>query len=447
MEHKERMVHFDVSLGCTAQTLIGALADLNGNIDCVQRAFEAHGLAGVEVALRLEKSKTSTATVVDFGTFSPSPSNQFPLPKRGVNRRPFWARSKKPSVEKINPEPESESPVSAWQRNEPVTLVEIKQVLEEGHLKPIPQALALKVVNTLIQSLEKATGASAATSQLPGVECARILCQIIAFSELITELNPSAITATRVAMSFSDQDTDKRGWLLVLAEEIPTLDRNWPAPYSDCVGLAFLKTVVSRFGARGESVIETHGIGADSSNTHPHVTTRALRCHLPHIASRTDTTNTLQEAMPQVEVTAILGHGIDISDLLRRLHALGMRSVLTWQAFEGSTFPRVMLRGVISHAEVQTAVEAILVTGEATELSTHFIETQSLQQRTVSVPFGRGQKLKACRVNEWLWSGKVLRADPDANDLSQLVQSTGYAQDVLRADVLAAWRKWRQPSA
>jgi|GEM_PF-6775932 len=410
MQNKERMLHFDVSLGCTSQTIIDALADLNQS----------------------QSTKEFTRTEV-----APSPNTRF-------RPRPAWARNKSDDKEKQSPQKQSSPEFrSAWLRGETGTLLEVEKQLESLQSNPVAFAIATKVLATLKSSVAKSSGLAAEAILLPGLECAQIAQQTSMFAELIAAIDPSGITASKVAISFSNEvDSFHQGWLLTLAEEIPTIDRLWPAPYCDYLGLAFLKSVAVRFGALGESVIDRHGTGQTPPETFPRVTTRALLCSLPEFSSRVSS-HKHTPPLPLVEITATLGQSVNTADLLRRMQNIGCKSLLTWQAFEASTYPRMILRALVSHDSLDRTIELLLVTGEALQLMTTAVESPSLQQRVVSVPYGHRQKMRGCRVNESLWSGKVIRVDPDPDDLAQIVQETGFAQDIVRADILAAWRKWR----
>lgn len=466
-------LHLDVSLGATAAVIIGALADLKGDINCISQAFDACGLFDVEVVLRRDVINKTSGAFIDFvlscgDSLRHHTSSSVPVrfSKTSSFRKPIWARSKKLQLAQTQPQgltalaSEFEKKISkkspaaecfnSWTRGEPATFLEIHQIINESTMEAIAKALATKSVLLLTDSIGRLTNQEGNTILIPGRDAARYLCEIISFAQLIATLSPSSISATRVATSFhtgiptENNTLDPRNWVLALSQDMPSIDRAWPAPYCDPAGLALMQTVVSRYGTRGESILLRHGIGINNSNAAPFLVAKALLCAPTLISSRPDTSAPgFANLPPLTEISAVIGGGIDVADLLRRLTGLGLKSTHTWQVFESSTYPRLMLKGVIAHSESHLAIEALLVTGEATEVYTQLVESQSLQQRVVAVPFGREQKKQTCKVTEWLWSGKILRADPDTHDLAKLVKLTGHPQEVVRADVLAAWRKWR----
>lgn len=466
------ILHFDVSLGCTAEVLIGSLADLEGDVSVIKQGLKACGILGIAPFLRNESSRSVAGISIDFVLDSGmslkaiSKAKNTILPNKSFSkRRPFWVRTSLKKEEPYqglsseNRAKSSEVPLhgntlfGSWIRGEPATLAEMKNLIDSSSLTPIPLSLARKTITLLTTSLSQALGREGSEAPIKGKEGALILCEVIAFSQLMAALDPLFVTATRVAMSNSSDsslapdeiDQHQPSWILALAQGIPTIDRDWPSPYCDCVGLALLQSVVSRFGARGESILLRHGAGLSSMIAEPFIMAKALWCTPPHIDSRTALeAGKLPTHLPLLEICTILGQGIEIPELLRRLSGLGMKSIVTWQVYEAASYPRLMLRGLMPYQEASKAIEALLITGEATEVTTNLVESQSIQRRLVSVPYGKGQAMQACRVSEWIWSGKVLRADPESSDLSLLAKTTGLAQEVVRADVLAAWRKLQQ---
>lgn len=433
METQEMLLHFDVSLGCTSESLIGALAGLVSDISLVKKALTSCGIDSEGVEVRVDANKHTKIASVST-PFAENKAIFSRLPEHSGHRRAWDRRETK----------EKKRAGEYATGIELTTLTQIAGKIAESPLSPITKALALKAIGTLCATLEETTGLAASESHFSNDEGQRILFDVVTFCELLHALNPSAVTSTRVAMSHSPgSDHLCSSWLLTLSQDIPTLDRTWPAPYSDCVGIALLKTVTSRFGSRGETVVARHSAGADPRTANPLAISRALLCYPTPISSRPDLSPVVAESAPNFAINAILGAGADLGSLLHRLHNIGLHNIATWQTFDNSASPRMMLRVVAPFVTTQTIVEALLITGEASEVSTHPVESESLEKRSVSVPFGRGQKMQACRVNEWLWCGKILRADPDPGDLQLLVNSTGYAQEVVRADVLAAWRRWR----
>lgn len=338
------------------------------------------------------------------------------------------------------PHDTADSSLQTFGELEAATFEELRERAHRAGLAPIVRALVDKVFGLL---------ADASARRLNNVQATRVMREVVGFAELLAKLNPLELSATRVPLSWSPANLNEEGLggldlVLTLSENVPTYEQEWPAPYADAVGLALLKCAASRFGPRGESRLLRSGLGAQETQSGLRLVARALWCEPAMIATRAvEAESSTPTVIPLVQISGVLGVGVDGQELIRRLSTLGSRSVLTTQVFELGLYPRTHIRLIAPFFDVEKIVEALLVTGECAELVTSFVEQHALVRRTVAVPFGRGQKQEQCRVIEWLWGDRVLRAEPLGADLGALVQITGYAQEVVRGDVLMAWKKWR----
>jgi hypothetical protein len=464
------MVHFDVTQGCSAELLNGAMADLGLSLDPSAQALRALGMTYVQPLKRSESAGRVFGVSVDFvhdsgaSLLSKEPSGPRSHRYEAAARKhsPRWHRAQPASDEhkpadneapKVTNEFDAHrqevSTLDQWLRGKKVSFEDMLSQVKMAELAPIPSALAQKTLGFLANTLQQAHGSEAAPVLLEGQRAVRILCDVVTFATLLTQLDPLEVTSTRVPLSWplhthEDDPIDERGWVLALSEDLPVYEQEWPAPYSDVVGLALLKCAVSHFGVRGESRLLQTGVGVSKSFGEPKLLARALWCEPTQIATRTVEGQAANpKVAPLVQIKGIIGHGVDAQELIRRVSSLGGRSIVTEQKLELGVYPKTCLSIVSPYFDVEKIIEALLVTGECTEISTSFIEQHALAKRTVAVPFGRGQKQQQCRVIEWLWGERVLRAEPLAADLSALVAATGYAQEVLRGDVLMSWKKWR----
>src|SRR5688572_22644471 len=120
------MLHFDASLGCTAELLIGALTDLKGDVSDIKKGFEACGIRGLEPFLRQEAHKSIAGISVDFllplgaslrTLKGPTPAN-LPLPRSSLKRSPAWARTKETHAPVPSEVQFGNDIFSAWLRGE-----------------------------------------------------------------------------------------------------------------------------------------------------------------------------------------------------------------------------------------------------------------------------------------------------------------------------------------
>lgn len=251
---------------------------------------------------------------------------------------------------------------------------------------------------------------------------------------LLTNLDPSAVSCTRIPLSFSP-DHPHRTELLKLSEFLPVYDKEWPAPSCDLVALAWIKTCAARFGARGESRLIKMGVGMN-----PEV--RALWCKLAPIVTRTTLDSS---ALPRVsnllQASCLIADSNLIPELVYRLEQIGCKKTWTTQVLEQGNQPKTLFSAIANEASQNQIIEIFLILGQASEIQLQVIEQHSLQKRTIGVAFGTVQKQQVCRVVESLWGDRILRADPLQEDLMALTKSSGQAQEIIRADILSAWKK------
>ncbi len=318
------------------------------------------------------------------------------------------------------------------QRLAPVmTLEDLQNHLQQTGLDLIPKQIAMRALEILAPPLAGEAMRREVATQL--------LSDIVAFTALIAELSPLAVTATRVPISWP-QDSRSAYWhhcVLEILAGVPTYEREWPAPSCDVAGAAVLKAVVSRFGPRGNSCLVRMGLGPD-------LMCRAMWCEPSLMATRaTEGPSSLAQVEPALQIQGLVGVAVDLDELFRRLVTLGARNITTSQVLQDGKYPKTNVCAYVPQSQLETAAEALLVTGESEFVIATGCEQHALRQRIVSVPLGRGQSIEYCRVVESLFGEKIVRAQPDDEDLTVLIKQTGFAQDVVRGDVLASWRRWR----
>ncbi len=293
-----------------------------------------------------------------------------------------------------------------------------KTVATEG-LSPISAALLSKSQRLLTDAGYKITPQD--------------LSELTNFCVLLTQLDPKAISATRIPLSL-DPKNPHRDILLKLSELVPVYEQEWPGPTCDPTALALLKACVSHFGARGESRLIKMGLGSE-----PEV--RALWCEPASMATRSIPGPSAEPRIASlVQVTAYIPDTNLLGELTHRLNQIGAKKLWTCQVQDQGTHPKTLIYVIASETDQNKIIEALLILGQAPEIQTSLVEQHTLQKRTVSVTLGRTQKIQVCRVVESLWGDKILRADPLAEDLASLAKSSGQLQEIVRADVLTAWK-------
>ncbi|MBL4818235.1 MAG: hypothetical protein JKY15_03245 [Deltaproteobacteria bacterium] len=282
---------------------------------------------------------------------------------------------------------------------------------QQDQLEPIPLELFKKA-----SSLLNEAGYQTAETDL---DLLRNFCQ------LLTTLNPSAISASRIPLAFHPDDSN-RAVILKLSHSLPVYEREWPAPHADAPGIALIKTCASHIGSRGDSVLLNMGSSKDQ-------TVRVLWCQ----KSSAQTTSK-QELL---ELSAFLPNPFIIGELSHRLTQLGAQQVSNTAVTDQHNHGKTLFTVIAPESAQYQIIEAMLIIGQSPDVMIKHIERQSLHKRVISVVLGKSQKQQVCRVTEYLWGDKILRADPLQEDLEALSRASGHPQDIIRADVLAAWKR------
>ena len=302
------------------------------------------------------------------------------------------------------------------------SLTDLGAAISPKKVKPDPISLAL-VQKTEACLLEAGFKASTSETNL-----------ITQFCLLLTDLDPKAISATRIPLSFDPQHPG-RTVLLKLSEFVPIYETEWPGSSFDILSLALLKICVSHFGVRGESRLIKMGLSSQ-----PEI--RALWCEPAPLATRSILGPSAEPRVASLlEISALITNPNLIPEITHRLNQIGAKKTWTTQILEQGTQPKTLFTLIISEADQHQAIEVLLILGQASEVYLNFTDQHSLQKKIISVTLGLGQKQQVCRVTEYFWGDRVLRVDPLPEDLINLSKSTGNPQEIIRADVLSAWKK------
>ena len=169
---------------------------------------------------------------------------------------------------------------------------------------------------------------------------------------------------------------------------------------------------------------------------------RALWCEPAPLATRSILGPSAEPRVASLlEISALITNPNLIPEITHRLNQIGAKKTWTTQILEQGTQPKTLFTLIISEADQHQAIEVLLILGQASEVYLNFTDQHSLQKKIISVTLGLGQKQQVCRVTEYFWGDRVLRVDPLPEDLINLSKSTGNPQEIIRADVLSAWKK------
>ncbi|MES2503686.1 MAG: nickel insertion protein [Myxococcota bacterium] len=385
-----RLLHFDLSNGCTGRSLCAALIDLGVSANILKQAFSAINLNAIQPVY----SNHNLEFLDETGRSIDSPAiaqSNISDKNTAFKAKPKWHLS------------------LSHQDAPKMALPDVGDLAK--NLDPIPAALFQKAKRFLEDAGHRPSLAD--------------YCDMVSFCVLLAELDPSSISASRVPLAFS-HDNPNRSVILALSESIPVFEKEWPAPTCDVTGLALLKASASHFGARGESQLLKMGIAKM-----PEI--RALLCQ------KNVTTGPKLDAV--VEISAQITNTQILSEIIHRLNQIGTKKVWTTQVMDQGFGSKTLIKAIALESDKTKVIEALLILAEASDVQVQTIEQFSLLKRVTAVTLGRSQKLQVCRVNECLWGERILRVDPLLEDLQALAKESNSAQEIIRADVLSAWKK------
>jgi len=308
-------------------------------------------------------------------------------------------------------------------------------------LDPVSRALTEKSLGLISKSLDETTP-RASEREFDRQFLGKIFGDTILCATLFSQVSPLEVSCSLMGVALGDSKDspeDYKGWCLALLKGLPSKEIACEDLRSDLQGIAILKAISSHFGPRSEGLLMKLGSGKSGNSR-----VRALWYQPSNIPTQNSERREKLKAAPLIRVEGLLGMHVDLQDLMNRIGGLGARSIWSSQVFDmGTNKYRTKIQAVISLSYLDELVEALLVTGEAVEINSSPIDQFALVGRTVAVPYGKGQSAENCRIVEWLLGDKILRAEPVIDDLHAIASSLGYSQEIVRADVLVTWRKWR----
>lgn len=208
---------------------------------------------------------------------------------------------------------------------------------------------------------------------------------------------------------------------------------------ADLLSLAFLKTLVGHWGARGEHRLLKVGIAKTDDQM-----IQALWCEatLPESMNECGPSNKARLSFVH-KVSGLVPTFLDMNDLSSSLALHGAKSFSWHLVYAEKQANYYQANFFCSDFDKKDALEAFLIKGQADQISASVVERHELNKRQVAIPMGKGNKTGSMRFWEFIYYDKILRVEPLKEDLEQYILETDYSPDVARADALLAWKKWR----
>lgn len=320
-----------------------------------------------------------------------------------------------------------------------ITIEAIKNTFLAKPLSPSMLALSLRVLDELDVSQ---------ACEMSRNDALWIVCQIVMLVSFIESLDPKFVSATKIAIgdgaSTSKTIVREHRWINEIAIDTPVYHVDEEIDV-DVVGLAFIKALSTRYGARGESIIRKigYGIAPGLVATKP-LMVEALWCepYLPTTINDTGLANSAR-VVSLYQIYGSVPASYDMAQLSLQLSLHGASSIHWYLTHGEKNLSCYFMRFLVNDDDKRDAIEAFLVKGGAYDVVVSSVERHQLNRRLVSLPLGHGHKAFSARFYEYIYLDNTVRVEPVKDDLEMYMQKTNYSAEVARSDMLLAWKKWR----
>lgn len=445
-------LHLDLTHGASADMIAGALVAVGAPLPGAEEVLWRSGVPSPRLEVeevahggwRARRARLSIADVVVWpapsswvGSSAASASAPRAHTVAGVSAPP--ARTGRPR--RAEPDTAAAAIMNGWLLGGPRPMHELSAMVAAGMLPPIPRALVARGAQLAVE----AHAAVAAGAVLDGWALARLYCSLVMNAALLSALDPAAVTASPVGVSAGAAAADElpdgaspvpSPWLMALLAHVPVLEERFPVPLADVAGAAFLRALAPEFAAQGPSIPVGQGMGVGAGVLPGRfIGVRAMLVAPPGLPSREGDAR----SAPALAVEAVLPAGLDIDGLARALQPLGC-------ALEGvheersliKTRGQLRVRLAAAPEKLEGVVTALYRHG-ARDVATWWIGLRSAAAVNVTVRVGTGRTAREVRVCVTRHGGRVVRVEPDAEDVRCAAESLGMHMHAVAAEALAVW--------
>jgi uncharacterized protein (DUF111 family) len=468
-------LHLDVAAGVRADALVGALLGAGAPRAAMDEAVTA--LLGPGVRVDVDRRRVLGVQAVSARIVVPGLDDDFSDVQEGEpgarglerRRRPrAFVRDQRrgrvlaPVAEAEAPPPDAQGAPAAPRASrvraprEPGLLerfaagerarpADLAVLLRHSKLAPVTKALALRTTAALVESLGRVRG-DVDEPCLDGGFALRSLAHVAAACALVDELGPAVVTSSVIGVTarargsegLVDQGRDApapSAWLAALLEGAWVLEREEGTP-SDVVGAALVRTLASRFGARGVFSPHKHGFGiAHASDAGAPLLVRASTGRAAPIGSRAGE----GRSSPGVFVRASVELSVDRASLAHALFQAGALEVSAREALDLRGSASLALDVVGGPGAADPLVRALWRAG-AVRVATSWVDVRGPAVADVTVPVGSARTKAAVRVRVARdEDGELLSVRCLAEDVREAARATRRPEEVVRAEALQTW--------
>lgn len=416
-------LHFDVRRGLKADLLNASMAALLPDHSCIRKALDSFGLADICFKVTAKSLKGINGHQLHFF-----------IKDRAINQSELVSADALSLTNDIF--------LQSCLSGQAVSLEKLRQFLLKKKAKPTILAVAVKILDHLKTKVFN-------EPHLNGNDALWLICHLVTLCAQLDALDPKFVTSSKVclgekAVSYEQPlSLENQVWLNQVLINVPTINEDRRLAM-DVLAVSFIKSLVSMFGARGDSTILEVGMGISDNNADDLAMVEAIWCEasLPVSINECGPSNSFR-LKSLYEITGLVPANSDMSALSLNLSLHGATATSFHLVYGEKNQTFYQMRFLCSDEDKRDAIEAFLIKGHAYDAVAKVVERHELNRRVVSIPIGTGNKSTAIRFYEYIYYDKTVRVEPLKEDLDQYVQKTDYSVDVARSDLLFAWKKWR----
>lgn len=433
---KPGYLHFDLRRGLTADMLIASMIfSKKHTLDI----FNSLNLKDISISIDQDAALDMKGLSVRFYINNqPIDGRSFKADKNFTPKNYIW-HDKDTKITKTNLNCKNTF-LHHLAMNEQTSLPEIKNFILSHDLKPEITNLAVKIIDELSCPLF-------VEQKLGGRDALWLICHVLMLCGQLDFLDPKYVSANRISLGQSKTNSSKLNSLdiihhILLGTPFNEIKDNVPA---DIVAAAFLKVVVGHFGLRGLSTILNIGVGISSALGHEQSLIIAHWCEAEFPNSINDLGKLSGAKIKNsYEMSALVPTRQSMDHLALLLAKSGAEHIY-WHhvnTMDGQSFYEV--RFMAHGDDKKRTIETLLLRADASGVRIVNAEEHELSHRIAAASLGSGNKKSSLRFKEYIYYSDIIRAEPLKQDLDEYMDTTGYSMDVARADLLMAYKKWRQ---
>jgi uncharacterized protein (DUF111 family) len=318
--------------------------------------------------------------------------------------------------------------IAAWLVGGEASAPAILGLLKQGELSPVAKAVAHKASRRALDAAAQVQGVALDDLMIDGQQAAGLVAASVAFGALIEALSPARVTSTPVLIEMGADPS-----LLRVLEGARVRERELDFAPSTAWGAALLWAVSHRYGGRGDLIVGAEGTGLGEIRAPDLLHATRASYGPPPAASALDARGGSRE------LVALLPSDADrliAADELTRAGADGVSHA----PVDTARGPALRISCAAPEGSLDEVTRVLWRHG-AEEVRVLDAERRRPECTEVTVAVGRGNKRESVRVALYRDAGRLLRVQPDREDVLAAARLLKVAPGEVHADAVVASRR------